>query len=221
MTVKELFDKAENGTLTWEQFQAAMGDAKFVDLSEGNYVSKSKYTDDLASKDGQITTLNDTIATRDKDLSGLRQQLAEAGTDAEKLSQLSGEFETLKTKYDNDTKAFKTQLKKQAYEFAVRDYANLKKFTSKAAKRDFIQSMIAKELKLEDNKIIGADDFAAMYSQENGDAFVVEQPNPAPQPEPQKPQFVSPTQGSDPAPADQNPFSSAFHFTGVRQTPQK
>ena len=43
MTVKELFDKAEGGTLTWEQFQTAMGASKFVDLTEGHYVSKQKY----------------------------------------------------------------------------------------------------------------------------------------------------------------------------------
>ena len=72
MTVKELFDKAENGTLTWEQFQAAMGTAKFVDLSEGGYVSKRKYDDDLASRDAQISKLNDTISNRDKDLAGLK-----------------------------------------------------------------------------------------------------------------------------------------------------
>ena len=53
MNIKEIFDKAENGTLTFEQFDslAKEGNAKFADLSEGNYVSKSKYEDDLSSKD--------------------------------------------------------------------------------------------------------------------------------------------------------------------------
>lgn len=216
MTVKEIFDNAENGTLTWEQFQTAMGTAKFVDLSEGNYVSKRKYDDDITSKDSQISTLNSTIGERDKDLAGLKKQLTEAGTDAEKLTQLTGEFDTLKNKYDADTKSFKAQLKKQAYEFAVKDFANSKKFTSKAAKRDFIQSMIAKDLKYEDNKIIGADDFVTMYSAENADAFAIESNN-----EPQKPQFVAPTQGSEPTPQEQNAFLNAFHFTGVRQQPQQ
>ena len=217
MTVKELFDNAENGTLTWEQFQAAMGTAKFVDLSEGNYVSKRKYEDDLASKDTQINKLNDTLSTRDKDLAGLKEQLTNAGTDAQKLTQLTGEFDTLKNKYDADTKSFKAQLKKQAYEFAVKDFASGKRFTSNAAKRDFIQSMIAKDLKFEDNKIIGADDFVEMYSAENADAFVVESnPNPQPQEQQPKPQFVSPTPGSEPSQAEQNGFLNAFHFMGVR-----
>lgn len=221
MTVKELFDKAENGTLTWDQFQTAMGNAKFVDLSEGNYVSKRKYDDDISSRDTQISTLNDTISTRDKDLAGLKEQLKNAGTDADKLTQLTGEFDTLKTKYDADTKAFKAQLKKQAYEFAVKDFASGKKFTSNAAKRDFIQSMIAKDLKFEDNKIIGADDFVSMYSAENADAFVTEPEQNTPTPEPQKPQFVSPTQGSEPSQGEQNAFANAFHFMGVRTMDKK
>ena len=73
MTVKELFDKAENGTLTCDQFQAAMGDAKFVDLSEGHYVSKQKFDDEISKKDTQINSLNTTILTRDTDLATLQQ----------------------------------------------------------------------------------------------------------------------------------------------------
>lgn len=218
MTVKELFDAAQGGTLTYEQFMQAAGNAKFVDLTEGNYVSRKKYDDDITSRDSQISTLNDTISTRDKDLAGLKSQLEAAGTDAEKLSQLTGEFDTLKGKYDADTKAYKAQLKQQAYEFAVREFANSKKFTSNAAKRDFIQSMVAKELKMENNTILGAEDFVTAYSANNADAFVVENPNPTP--EPPKPQFVNPTPGGDPAPGEQNAFLNAFHFTGVRPVEQ-
>lgn len=217
MNVKELFDKAENGVLSWEQFETAAksANAKFVDLNEGNYVSKHKYDDDISARDTQITTLNSTISTRDKDLNDLKTQLKNAGTDATKLSDLTAQFDTLKSKYDTDTKAFKDQLKQQAYEFAVKDFANGKKFTSNAAKRDFIQSMIAKNLKIENDRIIGADDFVSMYSEANADAFVVEQPTPQ-TPEPPKPQFVNSTPGGNPSQAEQNAFVNAFHFTGVR-----
>lgn len=212
MTLKELFEKAQGGSLTYEQFMEAAGTAKFVDLSEGNYVSKKKYEDDLASRDTQISTLNDTISTRDKDLAGLKSQLEAAGTDAEKLSQLTGEFDTLKGKYDADTKAYKAQLKKQAYEFAVREFANSKNFTSNAAKRDFIQSMIAKDLKMENDIILGAEDFVTAYSTNNADAFVTKEV----EPEQPKPHFVNPTSGPEPQPSEQNAFLNAFHFMGVR-----
>lgn len=223
MTVKEIFEQAENGTLTWEQFQAAMGTAKFVDLSEGNYVSKRKYDDDIEAKNTQIATLDGTLKERNKDLAGLKSQLEEAGTDAEKLTQLTGEFDTLKNKYDNDTKAFRAQLKKQAYEFAVKEYAGTLKFTSEAAKRDFTRAMIEKDLKMENDMILGKDDFTTAYSANNADAFIVEEPQ---QQEPQqqqnnKPQFVNQTQGNEPPQADQNAFLNAFNFTGVRPMQQK
>lgn len=193
MTVKELFDKAENGTLTWDQFQAAMGDAKFVDLSEGHYVSKQKFDDELAKKDNQITTLNGTIQTRDTDLAALQQTLKDAG-DIEALKTASKDLADLQKKYDKETKDYQSQLKKQAYEFAVKDFANGKDFTSNAAKRDFIQSMLAKNLSLEEGRIIGAEDFVQMYSKDNEDAFKKpEEPKKEP-----KPQFAQGTGKKEP-----------------------
>lgn len=220
MTVKELFDKAENGTLTWEQFQTAMGEAKFVDLNEGNYVSKQKYTDELAQRDTRITSLNDTLSARDTDLANLQQTLKDAG-DVESLKKASQDLADLQKRYDKETRDYQKQLAKQAYEFAVKDFANGKKFTSSAAKRDFTRALLEKDLKLENDKIIGAEDFVQMYQTENADAFVIENPNNPTPPEPPKPQFVSPTQGGDPAPTEQNPFVEAFHFTGVRPIQQQ
>ena len=59
MKIKEIFSKAENGALTYEQFEefAKAEKANFADLSEGNYVSKHKYDSDLSAKDSQIETL--------------------------------------------------------------------------------------------------------------------------------------------------------------------
>lgn len=217
MDLKKLFGAAEAGVLSYEQFESAVKQAgiKLVDLNEGNYVSKQKHEDELTTKNKTIDDLNTTIASRDTDLADLQKKLEEAGTDAQKLADLSTQFTSLQGKYETDVKNYKDQLKKQAYEFAVKDFANGKKFTSKAAKRDFIQSMIAKELKMEKDSILGADDFVTAYSQENEDAFVVENPNPKPSEDP-KPTFVNPTPGSNPAPSDSNKFVDAFSFTGVR-----
>ena len=195
MTVKEVFDKAENGTLTWEQFQAAMGTAKFVDLTEGQYVSRQKYDDDISTRDTQITTLNSTIQTRDSDLATLQQTLTDAG-DIAALKQASQDLAELRQKYDSDTKAYQRQLRQQAYEFAVTEYVNGQKFTSKAAKNDFKNQMIAKKLQFEDGKLIGADDFKAIYAQSDPDAFVADTPAPTQAP---TPTFVQPT--SSPAPS--------------------
>ena len=205
MNIKEIFEKAEGGTLTFDQFEALAKDsgAKFTDLSEGKYVSKSKYDDDLSAKETSITELNDTIAQRDKDLANLQTQLKDAGTDTTKLAELQTQFDTLQAQYTADTEAYKQKLADQKYEFAVKEFANSKEFTSHAAKRDFIRSLLDENLKMKGDTIIGADDFVKVYTEENADAFVTkkepETPAPAPKADEGKPQFVSSTPGTNPA----------------------
>ena len=237
MNIKDIFDTSENGTLTYEQFEAAVkaGGGKFADLSDGKYVSKSKYDADLKAKDGeieakvkeiegrdsQISNLTETISTRDTDLANLQKQLEEAGQDNQKLADLNTKITGLQQKYDADVQNYQNQLKQQAYEFAVKEYAQTKNFSSNAARRDFVKSMIDRKLEMEDGKILGRDDFAEKYFSENEDALVVEKapeptPAPTPEPEPQKvvvPEFVAPTPGPTP---NANDTGFDFHFTGVR-----
>lgn len=227
MTIKELWAKAatEDGTLTLDQFEALMkeNNVKFADVSDGKYVSVNKYNDDLKAKDTEIGGLNDTLRQRDTDLKDLQTKLQEAGTDAEKLSTLSSDLTTLQTKYDTDTKALQDQLSNQRYEFAVREFAGTKEFTSNAAKRDFVNSMIARGLKMakDGNSIIGAEDFVTEYSQENADAFVINDPDPEPEFDVPLPSFVAPTQGTiDPNPDPTGGFMDAFHFSTVRPVPE-
>lgn len=202
MLIKELFEKSENGTLTFAQFESLMKEngANFKDLSTGEYVSKHKFDDTIDAKDKEIESLNKTIGIRDKDLEGLKTKLEEAGTDAEKLQTLTSDFTALQGKYDADVKAYKEQLKKQAYEFAVKEYANTLEFSSSAAKRDFTSSLIKENYKMDNGKIMGADDFKAKYEAENSDAFKVVAPEPTPEPTPvpptPKPEFVNPTPGT-------------------------
>lgn len=204
MNIKEIFDKAENGTLTYDQFDALVKEnkVKFADLSEGNYVSKSKYDDDLNAKDTSITKLNDTIAQRDKDLADLQTQLKDAGTDTSKLAELQTNFDTLQNKYTEDMKAYQQQLADQKYEFAVKEFANSKEFTSHAAKRDFVSQLLNEKLKMKGDDIIGADDFANSYAKDNADAFVTKteptEPVAPAKDETSKPQFVSSTPGTNP-----------------------
>ena len=233
MNIKELFDKAENGILTYEQFEALVKEsgAKFADLSDGKYVSKSKYDSDLKSATQQvealteqIETLNGTIATRDGDLADLQKQLELAGEDKTKLEALSTSMTDLQAKYDADTQSYQDKLKKQAYEFAVKEYASGIKFSSKAAKRDFVKAMIERGLQMEGDKIIGGDDFKSKYAEENDDAFYVEpepipEPTPAPEPAPaQEPQAPIPTMvASTPgASTSEGGDTFDFGFVGVR-----
>ena len=224
MNIKEIFDKAENGTLTFEQFEsiAKSDGAKFTDLSEGKYVSKAKYDDDIKIKEDSIAQLNGTITQRDTDLADLQEKLKNAGTDATKLSELQMNFDSLQNKYTSDMENYQTKLAQQAYEFATREFAGTQKFTSNAAKRDFTAKMIAANLKYdaEKQKILGADDFVTSYKEDNPDAFVIENATDKEvdtTPVQPKPQFVQATTGqSTTQPQDNNLFH--FNFTDIRGT---
>lgn len=194
MTIQEVFAKAENGTLTFEQFQTLVGTSKFVDLTEGNYVSKLKYDSDIQQRDGQITTLNQTLESRGQDLANLQSTLKDVG-DVDAMKKAVADLEELRKTYDKDTKQYQRQLKDQAYDFAVKDFANGLEFTSPAAKRDFIAQMKAKNLTMENDTIIGASDFLAVYKQENAQSFVTNTPAPTNP----TPTFVQPTTNPEPA----------------------
>lgn len=219
MNLKDLFAKGGKETLTLAELEqlATANNVKFADLSEGGYVSKSKYDDDLAARDTRITSLDDTIKTRDTDLKNLQDQLAAAGGDAQKLADLTAQFNTLQDKYTKDTEALNEKMKAQAYKHAVMDFAATQKFTSKAAQRDFIQSMLAKNLTVENDVIIGASDFVTAYSKDNEDAFLKDEGkggngdgNGAP-----PPHFAGGTgNGGNGGSTNPNPFN--FNFAGVR-----
>jgi len=185
MEIKELFDKAEGGTLTYEQFVEASGKSKFVDLSAGGYISVAKHEDEITKLNSQVKTLKETLETRDTDLKDLQSKLKDADGNADKLKTLSDDLSTLQSKYEADTKAYQEQLSKQAYEFAVSEFANGYKFTSKAAKKDFIREMTEANLKLDDKGIVGGKDFYERYASENKDAFVVDTPKEPSKPTPQ------------------------------------
>lgn len=210
--LKELF---ANGALTYEQFLKAVNDKglKLADLSTGEYVDKKKHNDELTEKDTAVKDLKDAIEQRDKDLADIKKQLEDAGIDKGKLTDVSKQLADLQVKYDTDTKTYQEKLSKQAYEFAVKDFANGKKFTSNAAKRDFINSLTSADLKMDKGSILGAEDFTTKYAAENEDAFVKENPKPEEPvpPAPPAPRFGAPT-GAAPVPS--NPFN--FHFAGVR-----
>jgi hypothetical protein len=191
---------------------ATEGKAKFVDLAEGGYVDKQKYTDDLAARDTRITTLDDTIKLRDTDLANLRQQLTDAGNDATKLDELNVKFSELQKQYDKDTKAYQKQLKDQAYKHAVNNFANQQAFTSQAAKRDFINSMLAKNLQIENDVLIGATEFMTTYAGENADAFVQDKPADPPA---NKPHFVDSTNNNGSNDGGNTDLFN-FNFVGVR-----
>lgn len=211
--LKELFKAAENGSLTYEQLEAACKEKgiKVVNLSDGNYVSKRKYEDDLKAKDTTIDTLKGSLKTRDGDISKLKEDLKKSEGDAQKAIDLNKQLEEWQTKYQTETDDLNAKLKKQAKDFAVRDFVGAKKFTSNAAKRDFTNYLMEKELDVQGGKIIGGEDYLTAYTKDNADAFVVD----APKDSPKQPAFVKSTNGTESITPSSGAFN--FNFTGVRK----
>lgn len=172
---------------------------RFVDLSEGNYVGVSKYNDKVGSLTQQVTDLQSQITQRDTDLAGLNEQLTAAQADAGQLAEAQKQLATLQSKYDKDSKAWEQKNAQQAYEYAIRSKANELKFTSAAAKKDFIREAIAAQFKQDGETLMGYTDFVTKYQESDPGAFVVDTPPADSKPADPAPTIVLPGKPS-PAP---------------------
>lgn len=179
-----------DGALTLADFESALKEhpeIKLANLADGGYVSKKKYDDDLGAKDTNIKTLTDTIGERDKSLADLKKKLESAGTDEQLLTDLRGKLDELQEKAKTDKDNFDKAIKKERYKSACKEFANDLKFTSKAAKRAFVNELIAKDFELSGDKIIGASDYLEQYKADNEDSFESDKPPVDTDPEPPVP----------------------------------
>ena len=127
---------------------------------------------------------NTDIAQRDTDLATLQEKLKNAGADADKLSNLQTDFDTLQQTYNTAKADYEKQLAKQAYDFAIRENVANLKFSSNSAKKAFIADITAKNLSMENGKILGFDDFVNAYKEQDAGAFVVDDDTEAGKPKP-------------------------------------
>lgn len=120
---------------------------------------------------------NETLTT---EINGLKNQLKDANEKIKSfadidVSELQKSIDDWKTKYETDTKALKDNLSKKEYEFKVKEVMADIKFSSNSAKRTFFEDLKAKELKLENDKILGFDDYLKEYKESDPDAFLKEE----------------------------------------------
>lgn len=217
----------------YAQVQAAIDEAnakvtdkakqiRFVDLSEGGYVAKGKHDDKVNALSTQVGDLQSQIEQRNKDMADLQAKLTAAQTDTGKLTEAQSALAALQAKYDGDKAEWEKKTAEQAYDFMLREKSGALKFSSPAAKRDFLAQAKSKNFKIDGEQMYGYDEFLTQYDTDNPGAFVKEEPK-TPEDEntaggDKAPQIVLPqgTQGNTP---DKNAFN--FHFNGVRPTPQE
>ena len=180
--------------LTYDQLAAKVAEGKLnvVNIADGSYVSRNKFDDTVNGLKSQVTDLQGQIAQRDTDLAGLNEQLTAAQADAGQLAEAQKQLSALQSKYDKDSKAWEAKNAQQAYEYAVRSKAGELKFTSAAAKKDFIREAIAQGFKMDGDTVMGYTDFVAKYQENDPGAFVKETPAADPKPADPTPTIVLP-----------------------------
>lgn len=184
---EELFAQAD---AVIQEFNNKQNDPRkrvnFVDLSEGNYVSREELTTARTESEGYRTQLEEANATiqsyKDMDIEGIKQSAKD-----------------WEQKYNADTKALQDRLDAQATEFAAEKYMGQFKFTSPLVAKAAMTEFMAQGFKRsEDGTFLGADDFMTKMKESNPGAFVVETPPADPEPpKPPKPIFAP---GTDPTP---------------------
>ena len=214
--LKTLFGDGE--ALTYDQLSAKVKEAKFnvANIADGSYVSKAKFDDKVGTLNQQVTDLRGQLTQRDTDMSDLQTKLTAAQADAGKLADVQSQLSAMKTKYDTDKADWDQKTARQAKEFMVRERASDIKFTSAAAKRDFVQQANGKDFKIDGDVLLGYDDFVTKYKADNPGAIAEDKPDDAQNPPAGNPAIVLPADKSKGTP-DKSAFG--FHFHGVRPKP--
>lgn len=189
------------------------------DIESARNSEKGKFDAERTALQGQINDLQGQVSQRDTDLSALNEKLTAAQTDAGKLTEAQAALTGLQTKYDTERQQWQEKSAQQAYEFMVRERANGIRFSSTAAKKEFVRDAIGKKFQVDGDTLLGFEDYVSKYKAADPGAFQAEDPEPEPQtPPPPKPDIVLPPSGPKSTP-DGSGFN--FHFSGVRPMPQE
>lgn len=168
----------------------------------------------IIEKDTKIEELSKNLDSVTIERDDLKTQLKNANTeiqsykdmDVEGIKQKINDWET---KYNEDTKALQEKLDKKDYDYKVKEKVSGLKFTSESAKKAFISDLTNKGLKVENDNLLGFDDFVKEYKQSDPGAFVPdEDPN-----QKSKPQFGSPTPGEQSGSSELDDFMDVMGIT--------
>ena len=138
---------------------------KIGNLGSGNYVGKEKFD----AKETEISGLKEQLKNANNEIQSYKDM------DVDSIKQSVSDWET---KYNKDTKELQDKLIKKDYEYKVKEKVSGLKFTSESAKKSFMADLMAKDLKLENDTILGFDDFVKNYKETDPNAFESEQKQP-------------------------------------------
>lgn len=155
----------------------ALNHVRFVDLSEGGFVSKEKYKELETAKNGVDKQLKDANATiksyKDMDIDGIKQSAAD-----------------WEAKYEKDTAALNEQIETDRKRFAAERFLDGQKIKSPLSRKAILQEFLAQDLAFKDGAFVGADEYMKDVREKYPDEFETEENKP------EKKQWVRSTQGS-------------------------
>ena len=149
-----------NGTVTDKNKHV-----KLVDLSDGGYVSKDKYSN-LQTEAGtyktQLGEANNAIQSyKEMDIEGIKKAADE-----------------WKVKYETDTAALQTKLAETEKTFAAEKYLDGQKIKSPLSKKTILNEFMAQGFEFKDGAFAGADDYMKKVREQYPDEFIPEENKP-------------------------------------------
>ena len=191
---------------------------KQIQAESGKDVTNAKTSmqTQIDSLTEQVTELQGQVTKRDTDLTDLKTQLEQAGQSASKLAEVQKSFETLQSKYTQETTDYQKKLADQEYEFSAREAMNGIKFSCKSARKEFLNNLMAEKLPVKDGVLLGFEQFVAKQKEADPDAFVEEKKEDSSNGNP-PPKFTNPnTPQSNQSNKDTEDLFG-FNFIGVRE----
>lgn len=173
--------------------------AKQIMSLNGNDIEATKAK---ADKTQEIENLKTELESNKQTLEQANVQIEKfKGLDVEGIKAQAEEWKNkyadFETKSKADKEAYEKAIADKDYEFSVKEIVGKHKFESEWAKEQFTNTLKSKGFKLEEGKLLGADDYIKDFSEKNKGIFVVEE---APTGETPPPQFTTdkPSQATPP-----------------------
>lgn len=152
-----------------------------VMAENGKDVEKQKK--DLDKANEKIKNLETEVDTNKKTLDEANSQIEKfKGMDIEGIKKSADDwkskYETFESEAKTQKEEFEKKIKAQEYEFSAKEFINGLTFTSDFTKNAFLKEFMGQELKLNEGKFLGAEDYINQFKEKNPGVFADEKANP-------------------------------------------
>lgn len=145
----------------------------------------SEHEKDVEKSKKEIATLSEKTSNLEVELEQYKTTSEEANAEIEKYKSMDLEgiqrsaeewkqkYESFQSESKKQKKELEQQMQRKEYELSAREFLNQDqyRFSSEFAKKAFLNDFIAKGLKLEEGKFLGAEDYIKQFKESNPGVF--------------------------------------------------